>query len=102
MGPRHQPLHYALKESLAADRPTTMGPFRYRRLREEQLRSSRREPVVREHVEGKTWRGSDGDDLSKINQLDTHDELTILYGKVFYGINLSCNHATTAALTSRK
>ena len=27
---------------------------------------------------------------SKVHQIDTHDELTILFGKVFLGINLSC------------
>ena len=45
---------------------------------------------MREHVEGKPGEAAHGDDLSKVHQLDTHDELTILYGKVFLGINLSC------------
>ena len=47
-------------------------------------------PIVREHVEGKPGEVAHGDDLSKVQQLDTHDELTILYGKVFLGINFSC------------
>jgi len=32
----------------------------------------------------------DGDDLGMVQQLDTDDELAILYGKTFLGINLSC------------
>ena len=47
-------------------------------------------PIVREHVEGKPGQVESGDDLRKVHQIDTHDELTILYGKVFLGINLSC------------
>jgi hypothetical protein len=30
------------------------------------------------------------DDLRKIHQMDTHDELSILFGRVFLGMNLSC------------
>src|SRR6185503_7161752 len=45
----------------------------------------------REHVEGKTGLAPDnGDDFDKINQTDTHDEVWILFGKIFMGINLSC------------
>ena len=48
-------------------------------------------PIVREHVEGKTGLAPDnGDDFDKINQTDTHDEVSILFGKIFLGINLSC------------
>jgi hypothetical protein len=42
-------------------------------------------------VEGKTGLAPDnGDDFDKINQTDTHDEVSILFGKIFLGINLSC------------
>jgi hypothetical protein len=48
-------------------------------------------PIAREHVEGKTGLAPDhGDDFDKINQTDTHDEVSILFGKIFLGINLSC------------
>jgi hypothetical protein len=47
-------------------------------------------PIVREHVEGKPGQVDHGDDLRKIHQMDTHDELTVQFGKVFLGINLSC------------
>ena len=59
-------------------------------------------PIVREHVEGKPGEAEDGDDLSKFTRLDTHDELTILYGKVFLGVNLSCISCHDGAHTSRR
>jgi hypothetical protein len=91
MGRGHTLFHYALKESLAADRPYDDW---VRSLIAASAKSNyvvaAANPIVREHVEGKPGEAAHGDDLSKINQLDTHDELTILYGKVFLGINLSC------------
>ena len=91
MGRGHKLFHYALKESLAADRPYDDW---VRSLIAASAKSnyvvSAVNPIVREHVEGKPGEAAHGDDLSKVNQLDTHDELTILYGKVFLGINLSC------------
>jgi hypothetical protein len=45
--------------------------------------------IAREHVQGKP-QPDDGDDLGMVQQLDTHDELGILYAKTFLGINLSC------------
>ncbi len=91
MGRGHSLFHYALKESLAADRPYDDW---VRSIIAASAKSNyvvaAANPIVREHVEGKPGEAADGDDLSKINQLDTHDELTILYGKVFLGINLSC------------
>lgn len=83
--------HYTLKQSLAADRP-------YDDWVQSVIAASGKSnfvvaslnPIVREHVEGKPGEAADGDDLSKVNQLDTHDELTILYGKIFLGVNLSC------------
>ena len=91
MGRGHTLFHYMLKESLAADRP-------YDDWVRDIIASSAKSnyvvassnPIVREHVEGKPGEAADGDDLSKVNQLDTHDELAILYGKIFLGINTSC------------
>ncbi len=45
--------------------------------------------IAREHVQGKP-QPDDGDDLGMVQQLDTDDELAILYAKTFLGINLSC------------
>lgn len=83
--------HGMLKDSLAADRP-------YNDLAASVIAASGKSnyvvaaanPTVREHVEGKPGEANGPDDLSKIHQMDTHDELAILYGKVFLGINLSC------------
>lgn len=84
--------HRMLKDSLIADRP-------YDDLARSMIASSGKSnyvvaavnPIVREHVEGKTGLAPDnGDDFEKINQTDTHDEVSILFGKVFLGINLSC------------
>lgn len=91
MGRAHTLFHQVLKESLAADRP-------YDDLVRSIIAASAKSnyvvaaanPIVREHVEGKPGEAAHGDDLSKVHQLDTHDELTILYGKVFLGINFSC------------
>ena len=86
-----QLFHFMLKESFRADRP-------YDDLARSLMASSAKSnyvvatanPIVREHVEGKPGEANDADDLSKIHQMDTHDELSILFGKVFLGINLSC------------
>jgi len=91
MGRGVQLFHYMLKESLAADRP-------YDDFARVLLSSSAKSnlvvaavnPIVREHVEGKPGQVDHGDDLRKVHQIDTHDELSILFGKVFLGINLSC------------
>ena len=91
MGRGVQLFHYALKESLASDRP-------YDDFARSLLSASAKSnlvvaavnPIVREHVEGKPGQVESGDDLRKVHQIDTHDELTILFGKVFLGINLSC------------
>jgi hypothetical protein len=84
--------HRMVKESLAADRP-------YDDFARSVISSSGKSnfvvaainPIVREHVEGKTGLAPDnGDDFDKINQTDTHDEVSILFGKIFLGINISC------------
>jgi hypothetical protein len=91
MGRGVQLFHYMLKESLASDRP--YDDF-VRSLIAGSAKSNlvvaSVNPIVREHVEGKPGQVENGDDLRKVHQIDTHDELTILYGKVFLGINLSC------------
>ncbi len=84
-------LHYTIKESLAADRP-------YDDFARSLITSSAKSnfvvaavnPIVREHVEGKPGQEDGPNDTKKIHQSDTHDELTILYGRVFMGVNLSC------------
>jgi hypothetical protein len=91
MGRGHTLFHLSLKQSLAADRP-------YDDWIRDLIASSGKSnyvvaslnPIVREHVEGKPGETADGDDLSKVNQLDTHDELSILYSRLFLGINTSC------------
>ncbi len=45
--------------------------------------------IAREHVQGKP-QPDDGKDFGMVQQLDTHDELAVLYGKTFLGINFSC------------
>lgn len=83
--------HYYLKQSLAADRP-------YDDLARGIISSAAKSnivvaavnPIVREHVEGKAGQVDNGDDLRKVHQLDTHDEISIQLGKVFLGINTSC------------
>src|SRR5262249_53352141 len=83
--------HVMLKDSFAADRP-------YDDLARSMMAASAKSnyvvaavnPIVREHVEGKPGENNDQDDLTKVHQMDTHDEVSILFGKVFLGINLSC------------
>src|SRR5437879_405856 len=84
--------HRMVKDSLAADRP--YDDF----ARSLIVSSAKRNyvlaavnPILREHVEGKTGLAPDnGDESQNINQTDTHDEVSILFGKIFLGINLSC------------
>jgi hypothetical protein len=91
MGRGHTLFHYMLKESLAADRPYDdwVRDIIAASAKSNYVVASSN-PIVREHVEGKPGEAADGDDLSKVNQLDTHDELSILYSKIFLGINTSC------------
>jgi hypothetical protein len=83
--------HGMIKDSLAADRP--YDDF-VRGIIAASAKSnyvvSSANPIVREHVEGKPGEEIDNVSLTKVHQLDTHDELAILYGKLFLGINLSC------------
>jgi hypothetical protein len=83
--------HYTLKESLASDRP-------YDDFARSLIAGSAKSnyvvasvnPIVREHVEGKPGQEEGPDSLKKVNQIDTHDELNILYARIFLGINMSC------------
>ncbi len=90
MGRGRELFHYWLKENIRSDRPydewvtamiTSAGKS------SNVLAASN--VIAREHVQGKA-QPDDGHDMGMVHQLDTHDELTILYGKAFLGVNLSC------------
>ncbi len=82
--------HYWMKENLRSDRP-------YNDVVQQIITASAKSNhvvaasnvIAREHVQGAPH-PKDGDDLSMVHQLDTHDELSIIYYKAFLGMNLSC------------
>lgn len=82
--------HYWMRENLAVDRP-------YDEVARDIMAASAKSNhvvaasslIAREHVQGKP-QPDDGKDLGMVHQLDTHDELAVLYGKTFLGVNLSC------------
>jgi hypothetical protein len=90
MGRGQNLFHYWMKENLRVDRP-------YDEVARSIIAASAKSNhvvaasnvIAREHVQGKP-QPDDGDDLGMVQQLDTHDELNILYAKTFLGINLSC------------
>jgi hypothetical protein len=90
MGRGQNLFHYWMKENLAVDRP-------YDDIARSIIAAAAKSNhvvaasnvIAREHVQGKP-QPDDGDDLGMVQQLDTDDELAILYGKTFLGINLSC------------
>jgi len=90
MGRGQALFHYWMKENLRADRP-------YDDVARSIIAASAKSNhvvaaanvIAREHVQGKP-QPDDGDDLGMVQQLDTDDELAILYAKTFLGINLSC------------
>jgi hypothetical protein len=90
MGRGQNLFHYWMKENLRVDRP-------YDEVARDIIASSAKSNhvvaassvIAREHVQGKP-QPDDGKDLDMVHQLDTHDELGILYAKVFLGINTSC------------
>ena len=90
MGRGRELFHYWLKENLRSDRPYDEW---VRAIIASAGKSSNvlaaSNVIAREHVQGKP-QPDDGHDWGMVHQLDTHDELTILYGKAFLGINLSC------------
>ena len=90
MGRGQNLFHYWMKENLRVDRP-------YDDVARSIIAASAKSNhvvaasnvIAREHVQGKP-QPDDGNDLGMVQQLDTDDELAILYGKTFLGINLSC------------
>ena len=90
MGRGKHLFHYWMKENLRSDRP-------YDQIARAIIAASAKSNhvvaaanlIAREHVQGKAT-ADDGDDFGMVHQLDTHDELAIIYGKAFLGINLSC------------
>ncbi|MEX2261040.1 MAG: DUF1549 domain-containing protein [Bryobacteraceae bacterium] len=90
MGRGQNLFHYWTKENLRVDRP-------YDDVAQSLIAASAKSNhvvaasnvIAREHVQGKP-QPDDGNDLGMVQQLDTHDELNVLYGKSFLGINLSC------------
>lgn len=90
MGRGQNLFHYWMKENLRVDRPYDDA------VRDMIAASAKSNHVVaasnviaREHVQGKA-QPDDGKDFGMVQQLDTHDELAVLYGKTFLGINFSC------------
>jgi hypothetical protein len=90
MGRGRELLHYWLKENLRADRPYDEW---VRAIITASAKSNHvvaaSSVIAREHVQGKA-QPDDGLDMGMVQQLDTHDELAILYAKAFLGVNLSC------------
>ncbi len=90
MGRGQNLFHYWMKENLRVDRP-------YNDVARSIIAAAAKSNhvvaaanvIAREHVQGKA-QPDDGDDLGMVHQLDTDDELAILYGKTFLGLNLSC------------
>jgi len=90
MGRGQNLFHYWMKENLRVDRP-------YDDVARSIMAASAKSNhvvaasnvIAREHVQGKP-QPEDGEDMGMVQQPDTHDELAILYGKTFLGINLSC------------
>jgi hypothetical protein len=90
MGRGQDLFHYWMKENLRVDRP-------YDDVARSIIAASAKSNhvvaasnvIAREHVQGKP-QPDDGKDYGMVQQLDTDDELVILYGKTFLGINFSC------------
>ncbi len=90
MGRGQNLFHYWMKENLRVDRP-------YDDVARDIIAASAKSNhvvaassiIAREHVQGKP-QPDDGKDMGMVHQLDTHDELNVLYAKTFLGINLSC------------
>jgi hypothetical protein len=90
MGRGQNLFHYWMKENLRVDRP-------YDDVARDIIAASAKSNhvvaassiIAREHVQGKP-QPDDGKDMDMVHQLDTHDELNVLYAKTFLGINLSC------------
>src|SRR5262244_354373 len=90
MGRGQNLFHYWMKENLRVDRPYDDA---VRSIISSSAKSNHvaaaSNVIAREHVQGKP-QPDDGNDLGMVQQLDTDDELAVLYGKTFLGVNLSC------------
>ena len=90
MGRGQNLFHYWMKENLSVDRPyDDVARSIIAAAAKSNHVVAASNVIAREHVQGKA-QPDDGNDLGMVHQLDTDDELTILYGKTFLGINLSC------------
>jgi len=90
MGRGQNLFHYWMKENLRADRPydDVVRSIVAASAKSNQVVAASN-LIAREHVQAKP-QPDDGDDFGMVQQLDTHDELAVLYGKTFLGLNLSC------------
>ena len=90
MGRGRDLFHYWMKQNLRADRPFNEAA---RDIISSSAKSNHvvaaSNVIAREHIQGAP-QPKDGDDLSMVHQLDTHDELVIHYSRAFLGINFSC------------
>ncbi len=90
MGRGQNLFHYWMRENLRVDRP-------YDDVARSIIAASAKSNhvvaaanvIAREHVQGKP-QPDDGEDLGMVQQLDTDDELNVLYAKTFLGVNISC------------
>ena len=90
MGRGQNLFHYWMKENLAVDRPyDDVARSIIAAAAKSNHVGAASNVIAREHVQGKA-QPDDGDDMGMVQQLDTDDELSILYAKTFLGINLSC------------
>ena len=90
MGRGQNLFHYWMKENLRVDRPyDDMARSLIAAAAKSNHVVAASNVIAREHVQGKP-QPDDGADLGMVQQLDTDDELAILYGKTFLGVNLSC------------
>jgi len=90
MGRGQNLFHYWMKENLRVDRPydDVVRSIIAAAAKSNHVVAASN-VIAREHVQGKP-QPDDGNDMGMVHQLDTDDELAILYGKTFLGINLSC------------
>jgi hypothetical protein len=90
MGRGQNLFHYWTRENLRVDRPydDAVRDIIASRAKSNHVVAASN-IIAREHVQGKP-QPDDGKDLGMVHQLDTHDELNVLYAKTFLGVNLSC------------
>src|SRR5260370_5469560 len=90
MGCGQNRFHYGMKENLRVDRPydDVVRSIISSSAKSNHV-SAASNVIAREHVQGKP-QPDDGNDLGMVQQLDTDDELALLYGKTFLELNLAC------------